>query len=61
MAFPQSSLAHPPGATMTRQHCPKCRSNLILARVIPGLRDFADRIFECSKCDHIQMMPAISD
>ncbi len=29
-----------------------------LAPMIPGLGEFADRIFECSKCGNVQVLPA---
>jgi hypothetical protein len=55
----QSPQARPPSSVITRPCCSKCRSNMIPARVIPGMGALSRRIFECSKCRHIEVMAAI--
>jgi transposase len=35
--------------------CSKCQSRMWPAKVIPGLSELAQRIFECSKCGHLQI------
>jgi hypothetical protein len=46
----EKSIHHP--ATLPEMRAPMDRSN-----VIPGLGGLAHRIFECSGCAHVVMMP----
>ncbi len=46
----------PEGAA--RPRCDKCQAFMDIAPMIPGLGEFADRIFECSKCANVQVLPA---
>jgi phage FluMu protein Com len=39
--------------------CPKCQKLMARAPMVPGLGHLADRIFECVKCEHIQITPHI--
>lgn len=58
--MPESQPAHrgrqPEAAA--RPRCEKCQALMDLAPMIPGLGEFADRIFECSKCGNVQVLPA---
>jgi transposase len=57
----QPSTSRYPRTTIKPARCPKCRSTMVPASVMPGLSEFSHRIFQCSKCEHVQIMPADRD
>jgi ribosomal protein S27AE len=40
-----------------QRHCPQCQAPMDMAPHVPGLGHLAGRIFECSKCGHVQIAP----
>jgi hypothetical protein len=56
MAQTQSSPAGLTGA-ISGPICQKCKAPMAMAPMIPGLGMFAHRIFECSRCKHLQLVP----
>jgi len=41
-------------SSIPQPHCPNCRSDMVLSRILPSraARDF--RTFECNKCAHVE-------
>jgi transposase-like protein len=37
-----------------RPACPRCRTRMMLARIMPARVGFDFRTFECPECDHVQ-------
>ena len=48
---PLSSIG--PLAATERPVCPKCRSQMMLARVVPAFLGTDLRTFECAACTHV--------
>jgi hypothetical protein len=42
-------------AAIERPRCSRCRARMLLERVSPGPIGFERRLFECPKCDHVEM------
>jgi prepilin signal peptidase PulO-like enzyme (type II secretory pathway) len=38
-------------------NCPKCQAAMHMTPYVPVLGMFAERIFECSQCAHVLLMP----
>jgi transposase len=53
----QPAPRQPSSKETDRLTCPKCQAPMELAVPVPGLRHLAHRIFECGKCQHIQIAP----
>ena len=49
-----------PIITIERPTCSTCNAPLMLARIAPG-PGFEHRIFECSKCDHVDAVVIAKD
>jgi hypothetical protein len=45
----------------SRPLCPKCSTTVALARITPGPSGFDIRTFECSACNHIQLVGELDD
>jgi hypothetical protein len=45
---------------IVRPRCPKCGAVMDHASVMPGLGKLAERIFECSRCGHVQMVSKLA-
>jgi hypothetical protein len=41
--------------------CPKCRTRMTLARILPGPTGFELRTFDCPGCDHVEKIAIASD
>ena len=46
---------------IARPCCPRCQTRMMLERVSPGPIGFEHRLFECPKCDHVEMSVIASD
>jgi hypothetical protein len=57
----ESQSSGPTLTAIERPRCPKCRTLMMLARVMPGPRGFDLRNFECYKCDHVLTLTVASD
>jgi hypothetical protein len=44
-----------------RPRCSSCRTRMMLERVSPGPIGFEHRLFECPKCDHVEISIIASD
>jgi hypothetical protein len=44
-----------------RLRCSRCQTRMMLERVSPGPNGFEQRLFECPKCDHIEIEVIPSD
>jgi hypothetical protein len=56
MALPIPSLS-----AIERPRCSRCQTRMMLERVSPGPVGFEQRIFECPKCDHVEISVVASD
>ncbi len=65
------TLPPPQGSVMTssqqfltaieRPRCFRCQTRMMLERVAPGPIGFEHRLFECPKCDHVEINVIASD
>src|ERR1700686_4151214 len=44
-----------------RPRCSRCQTRMMLERVSPGPLDFEHRLFECPRCDHVEITVIASD
>jgi hypothetical protein len=44
-----------------RTRCCRCQTRMMLERVTPGPIGFEHRLFECPKCDHVDIIVIASD
>ena len=44
-----------------RLRCSRCRTRMMLERVSTGPIGFEQRLFECPKCDHVEISVIASD
>jgi hypothetical protein len=44
-----------------RLRCPRCQTRMMLERVSSGPIGFEHRLFECPKCDHVEISVTASD
>ena len=44
-----------------RPHCSRCQTRMMLERVSTGPIGFEQRLFECPKCDHVEISVIASD
>jgi hypothetical protein len=44
-----------------RPRCPRCQTRMMLERVSPGPIGFEHRLFECPKCDQVEISVIASD
>jgi hypothetical protein len=44
-----------------RPRCSRCQTRMMLERVSLGPTGFEHRLFECPKCDHVEMSVIASD
>jgi hypothetical protein len=44
-----------------RPRCSRCQARMMLERVSPGPIGFEHRLFECPRCDHVEMSVIASD
>ena len=44
-----------------RPRCPRCQTRMMLERVSSGPIGFEHRLFECPKCDHVEISVTASD
>ena len=44
-----------------RPRCTRCQTRMMLERVSPGPFGFEHRLFECPKCDHVEIIVIASD
>jgi hypothetical protein len=44
-----------------RLRCARCQTRMMLERVSPGPLGFDHRLFECPKCDHVEISVIASD
>jgi hypothetical protein len=44
-----------------RPRCSRCQTRMMLERVSPGPIGFEHRLFECPKCDHVEITVIASD
>jgi hypothetical protein len=44
-----------------RPRCLHCQARMMLERVSPGPGGFEHRLFECQKCDHVEICVIASD
>jgi hypothetical protein len=44
-----------------RPRCPRCQTQMMLERVSSGPIGFEHRLFECPKCDHVEISVIASD
>lgn len=40
--------------SIPRPHCPNCRSEMMLSRILPSRAALGLRTFECGKCAHVE-------
>ena len=57
----QSHTTGPPGFSFDRPACPKCKTLMMLARIMPGPKWYEYRTFECARCDLSDMIPFCTD
>jgi hypothetical protein len=48
-------------STEKRPLCRKCQTRMNLARIMPGPKGYAYRTFECTKCEHTDMIAVCTD
>jgi len=46
---------------LERLRCSRCRTRMMLERVSPGPIGFERRLFECPRCDHVEISVMASD
>jgi hypothetical protein len=56
MPRPQHSLT-----SIERPRCSRCQTRMMLERVSPGPIGFEQRLFECSKCNQVEINVIASD
>ena len=56
MPSPQQFLT-----AIERHRCSRCQTRMMLERVSPGPIGFEKRLFECPKCDHVEITVIASD
>jgi hypothetical protein len=44
-----------------RPRCSRCQTRMMLERVTPGPTGFEHRLFECPKCDQVELTVLASD
>jgi hypothetical protein len=44
-----------------RPRCSRCQTRMMLERTSPGPVGFEQRLFECPKCDHVEINVIASD
>jgi hypothetical protein len=44
-----------------RPYCPRCQTRVMLERVLAGPIGYQHRLFECPKCDHVEIDIIASD
>jgi transposase-like protein len=42
-------------SAIERPHCPRCQTRMMLERYSSGPTGFEQRVFECPKCDHVEV------
>jgi len=47
--------------TIERPHCSRCQARMMLERVSAGPIGFEHRLFECPRCDHVEISVIASD
>jgi hypothetical protein len=55
------SLPEHINAYIQRPACPRCRAQMMLARIMPQNVGFDLRTFECPKCDHVHEVMVETD
>ena len=55
------TLSHPFLTDIERLRCARCKTRMMLERVSSGPIGFEQRLFECPKCDHVQIKIIASD
>jgi hypothetical protein len=55
------TLSHPFLTDIERLRCSRCQTRMMLERVSSGPIGFEQRLFECPKCDHVQIKIIASD
>jgi hypothetical protein len=53
--------AQPFLTAIERPRCPRCRARMMLERVSSGPIGFEHRLFECPKCDQVEISVIASD
>jgi hypothetical protein len=48
-------------SAIERLRCSRCQTRMMLERVSPGPIGFEHRLFECPKCDHVEINVIASD
>jgi hypothetical protein len=48
-------------STFERPRCPRCEARMMLERTSSGPIGFEHRLFECPKCDHVEISVIASD
>ena len=55
------TLSYPFLTDIERLRCSRCQTRMMLERVSAGPIGFEQRLFECPKCDHVQIKIIASD
>ena len=61
MQFSHDSLFQDSLIANERPRCSRCQTRMMLERVSPGPIGFEHRLFECPRCDHVEINVIASD